>query len=90
MTDPHSLQRTKPVTDSILASENESWVSAFFDGEAMLSEQGGWTEAIQNRLYYYTITRQVLRGEPMGQAPERRALLHRTAWTAFWARIDAI
>ena len=69
-------------------SIQQSWASAFVDGEVDLSEQTGWNETVHEQLYYYTMTRQVLRGEMLR---ERGAGFHteRTTWVTFWARVDA-
>lgn len=66
----------------------ESWASAFIDGEASLSEQNGWSHSVHEQLYYYTVTRQVLREEASTQHGYYE--LQRAIWTKFWARIDTI
>ncbi|MFM8339906.1 MAG: hypothetical protein ACKN9C_07960 [Fluviibacter sp.] len=69
-------------------SLHETWASAFVDGETSLTEQADWSDAVHEQLYYYTVTRQVLRGE----APRSRAMdfqTQRTTWVTFWAKVDA-
>jgi hypothetical protein len=66
----------------------ESWASAFVDGEADCCEPTGWSETVQEQLYYYTLTRQVLRGQIMGGRGAGYQT-ERTTWIAFWARVDA-
>ena len=77
---------------SPLKSDNltiqESWVSAFMDGEADLTQQTRWNETVHEQLYYYTVTRQVLRGETT-RGRDAGYQTERTTWMAFWARIDA-
>jgi hypothetical protein len=69
-------------------SLQETWASAFVDGETGLTEQAGWSDAVHEQLYYYTVTRQVLRGEtPRGRAVNFQT--QRTTWVAFWAKVDA-
>ena len=66
----------------------ESWVSALVDGEAFVSESAHLNDAVHEQLYYYTMTRQVLRGE----TPRGRDAGFQTeciTWMAFWARVDA-
>ncbi len=66
----------------------ESWASAFVDGEAGLTEQMRWNETVHEQLYYYTMTRQVLRGEtPRGR--DAGFQTERITWMTFWARVDA-
>lgn len=78
-----------PMTESSIDSIEETWVSAFIDGEATLDEQGGWSERVHERLYYYTVTRQVLRG--VLPCPEKREAFHsqRATWADFWSRVDS-
>jgi hypothetical protein len=65
----------------------ETWASAFVDGEAVLSDHAGWSETVHEQLYFYTVTRQVLHGDAAcGPEPFRT---HRTRWAAIWARVDA-
>lgn len=69
-------------------SHHESWASAFVDGETTLISQANWTEAVQEQLYYYTLTRQVLRGDaigPRGVCWQER----KTSWVRLWTRVDA-
>lgn len=66
----------------------ESWASAFVDGEVTLSEQAGWSDALHEQLFYYTMTRQVLRGEA-SHGPNAHFVNQRATWVAFWARVDA-
>lgn len=68
----------------------ETWVSAFVDGEVTVSEQADWNTGVHEQLYYYTITRQVLRGEPMSSPQHSDFQTQRATWVAFWARVDAV
>lgn len=66
----------------------ETWASAFVDGEVSLAEQTGWSNTVHEQLYYYTVTRQVLRGETLVQR-DAGFRTERASWVAFWARVDA-
>ena len=65
----------------------ETWASAFVDGEVSPSEQMCWSDTVREQLYYYAVTRQVLRGEP---PRSRVTTLHteRTTLVQLWARVD--
>ena len=67
----------------------ESWASAFVDGETALTESSGWTETVNEQLFYYTVIRQVLRGEYHACAEFTRVQSRQNLWTELWARIDA-
>lgn len=67
----------------------ESWASAVVDGEAFLSEQADLNDTVHEQLYYYTITRQVIRGD-MVVARHARFETQRATWVEFWARVDKI
>ena len=69
-------------------SLQETWVSAFIDGEATLTEQTAWCDATHEQLFYYTVTRQVLRGEHI-RLRETVYQNERATLRAFWARVDA-
>ena len=72
----------------IHSNHQECWASAFVDGESTLISQTCWTETVQEQLYYYTLTRQVLHGE----APARRDACwqdRKAAWVRLWARVGA-
>ncbi len=65
----------------------ETWASAFVDGEVSLAEQADWSDTVHEQLYYYAVTRQVLRGEsPRGRDTTFRA--ERTTLVQLWARVD--
>lgn len=69
-------------------SLQETWASAFVDGETSLTEQASWSDTVHEKLYYYTVTRQVLRGEtPHGRTVDFQT--QRTTWLTFWAKVDA-
>ena len=70
------------------ATVHESWASAFIDGETSLSDQTDWSDTVHEQLYYYTVTRQVMRGETV--IPVRQACFEtqRAVWLQFWARVD--
>ena len=68
----------------------ESWASAFFDGEVSLPEHAGWDETIQEQLFYYSITRQVVRGQHLTHDRDVSFRAQRTTWAAFWAKVDAL
>ena len=66
----------------------ETWASAFVDGEVSLSEQAAWSDTVHEQLYYYAVTRQVLRGELLcGRDMTFRT--ERTTLVQLWARVDA-
>ena len=67
----------------------ESCVSALIDGEALLSERAALTDTVHEQLYYYTMTRQVIRGD-LVQTHHARFETQRVAWVQFWARVDKI
>lgn len=67
----------------------DSWASAFVDGEATLSEQESWSEKVHEQLYYYTVTRQVLRGESPTHARSAGFEIQQRTWVHFWARVDS-
>lgn len=87
MTCPQSSRL--PISESTIESLEETWVSAFIDGEATLDEQGGWSEQVHERLYYYTVTRQVLRGTMACQKQPEAFQSQRATWTDFWLRVDS-
>ena len=68
---------------------HDNWASAFVDGEATLSEQESWSETVHEQLYYYTVTRQVLRGENLAHARSAGFQIHQRTWVHFWARVDS-
>ena len=67
---------------------HESWASAFIDGEASLSDQTDWSDTVHEQLYYYTVTRQVVRGETVAPVRQARFEKQRAVWLQFWARVD--
>lgn len=74
----------------ILVEETHSWASAFVDGEVSLADPAaGWSETVHEQLYYYAVTRQVLRGAPQQPADQAGFQSQRLLLTRFWARIDA-
>ena len=81
--------RTHRETTEEAGMTQQCWASAFVDGETSLADSSGWTETVNEQLFYYTVTRQVLRGEYHACAEFTRVQSRRNLWTAFWARIDA-
>ena len=70
-------------------TQGESWASAFFDGEENLSEHAGWNETMHEQLFYYTVTRQVVRGQHLSHGRELSFRTQRITWAEFWAKVDA-
>jgi hypothetical protein len=75
---------------SLSATVQDSWASAFVDGEASLSEQTDWSEAVHEQLYFYTLTRQVVRGETLAARHHAGFATHKATWIRFWAQVDSV
>lgn len=88
MNDQNNHQPTL-AADAIDVSLQESWVSAFFDGEAVWNTGAETSvDSVHEQFFYYSVTRQILRGQtsvdlrPLSQAHRRET------WTSFWLRVD--
>ncbi len=73
--------------DLVELTIEETWASAFVDGEAVLSDHAGWSETVHEQLYFYTVTRQVLHRDAACVCESYRT--DRTRWASIWARVDA-
>lgn len=70
--------------------ERISWASAFVDGEVTLSDSATYlSETVHEQLYYYTLTRQVLRGTHQPTSTPADFQSQRVLLARFWASVDA-
>ncbi len=76
--------------NSLSATVQDSWASAFVDGEASLSDQTGWSETVDEQLYFYTLTRQVVRGEALALRHHAGFATHKASWVRFWMQVDRV
>lgn len=75
-------------SETITVTLQESWASAFVDGEVPLADcVSGLNDTVHEQLYYYTVTRQVLRGE-ISAGCDARFATQRATWVQFWTRVD--
>ena len=75
-----------------MTADNEhmaSWASALMDGEALLIEREKAEEAsTSNQLFYYSVTRQVIREECCYEAQNADERWSRVHWSRFWAEVE--
>lgn len=76
--------------NSLSNPSQDSWASAFVDGEVNLCEQESLSETVREQLYYYTVARQVLRGEHSGHTRLDSFQIQQRTWVRFWTRIDSV
>lgn len=82
-----TIQETLSATD--LLSEEQTWMSAFADGESVLPAHGfKETLALSHQYYQYQLIRQTLRGHHITSSTETISW-HQTQFSRLWARVDA-
>lgn len=87
MNQPSSRMPTRPEAP---VAEHITWASAFVDGEVTLADSAnGLDETVHEQLYYYTLTRQVLRGTQQPVCAPADFQSQRVLLARFWARVDA-
>lgn len=88
---PETVSSLSPVSadDEVLATETESWLSAFVDGEATLSDPGMSNDAVtRRRLYAYQLIRTSIRGQTMASHAGETVVWHERRCLQLWAQID--
>ncbi len=72
----------------------DSWqachVSASMDGESTASSSASWGATEREQLYYFSLTRHVIRREAVLLPIADSFVRQKASWAAFWARIDAL
>ena len=72
----------------------DSWqachVSAWIDGEPTESSAVSWGATEREQLYYFSLTRQVIRREAVMHPVADSFARQQAAWTVFWSRVDTL
>jgi hypothetical protein len=88
---PEKRYSLPPVSteDDVLATETESWLSAFIDGEANLSDPEMTNDAVTvRRLYAYQLIRASIRGQSMTSHAGETVVWHERRCLQLWQQID--
>ena len=85
---PH-VNLQEPLIEADVLPEDQTWVSAFIDGESTLPVSGLNASVLSCQQYYrYQMIRQTLRGVSLSSSIET-ITWHQTQFSQLWARVDA-
>ena len=72
-----------------IALPAQSWASALMDGETSFDERvNAANPSTSEQLFYYSVTRQVVRGESCYETRNIDRRWGRIQWARFWAQVE--